>query len=345
MGWLGDRVGLKVTVVAATAMSALLYCAYAFASSFSAFLVVVALLAVSERGSQGVRQALSLSVLPSDKRVKVRAFMATAFNVGAASGAALAGTIIQIDTHSAYGVLALSVGAALGLVSILTTFLPAVPSASSPATKRFGIALGDKPFVAVTTLQGILSLHTSIFSIAVPLWIVNNTQAPGLMVGALAILNTVLCVMLQVRFSARSETVAGASRTAVTGGVAVLVASVAFALSASVSSTMSIALLTVGMIGLTFGELWISASAWGMAFGLAREDSQGQYQSLFALGATGQDAVGPLIITFGVLAAGQSGWIILGLGYLTVALVLLPVAKWAENRHLAANDARVAVTL
>ncbi|AND17186.1 MFS transporter [Rathayibacter tritici] len=338
VGLAADRLGAKQVVAGCAFVSAALYLAYMFVHSFIVFLVVVALLAITERGSQGARQAMVGQIVPEASRVSTRAFLAVLFNIGASIGALVAGIVIQVDSAPVYVILVGGNAVALATVGTLTML---IRGGSAPAVfekRRFGGALKDLPFLAVTGLQGVLSIHASIFAVGLPLWIFTATSAPRGIIGLLAVTNTVLCVLLQVRLSRGSETISGAARSASLAGVALLAACCAFAVSEGLGSAPASVALVVGVAALTLGELWASASGWGMAFALAPERAQGEYQSVFALGATAQDTVGPILMTAFVLTAGPVGWLVVGLIAVLSGALLRPVGLFAERSMAGVHD-------
>jgi hypothetical protein len=152
--------------------------------------------------------------------------------------------------------------------------------------------------------------------VALPLWIAHRTDAPAWLVGALMVLNTVLVVLGQVRASRGSETVPGAAAAIRRSGWLLLVACLVFAVSGHVVA------LVVGVIVLTVAEMLHSAGSWGVSFGLAPEDKQGQYLGAFTMGTRIYDTVGPGLVTAMTLGAGPPGWVALGVLYLVLALSL-----------------------
>ncbi len=331
-GHLADRLGAREVATALALLNALLFGCYALVHSFATFVVVVSLVAVVESGNHAVRNALVAGVMGSGSRVRVRAYLRSVLNVGISLGAVLAGIALHADTRGAYLALVAGQAGSFLVVAVITLRLPHVPPA--PAEQRAGrrwLALRDLPFLAVTGLSGVLVINSSILMIALPLWVVQRTAAPRSTVAALFLLNTVMAVLFQVRASRGSEEVTGAARAGRWSAFATAAACVGYAAAAGLPASYAVALLVTGTALLTVGELWQSASSWGLGYELAAPQAQGQYQGVFALGFGGQEIVGPAFVTLLALSWGLTGWLTIAAVVLAGGLALPPVARWAAR--------------
>ncbi len=162
-----------------------------------------------------------------------------------------------------------------------------------------------------------------------PLWIVHRTRAPAWTVAGAVLLNTVLVVTLQVRASRGTDTVHGAARAMTRVGVLLLAACLVFASTGRLSALGAIAVLGGGCVLLTFAEMSQSAAGWGLSYGLAPEDRQGEYLGAYAMGTRIYDTLGPVLVTAMILGLGQLGWGLLGLLYLFLAIALSASVRWA----------------
>jgi hypothetical protein len=81
-----------------------------------------------------------------------------------------------------------------------------------------------------------------------------------------------------------------------------------------------------------------AASAWGLSFGLAPEDAQGQYQGLASSSYALAAMLGPALMA-GIVAAGTAGWLAFGAVFLVAGCATVPVARWADGRRAAAAAA------
>lgn len=72
--------------------------------------------------------------------------------------------------------------------------------------------LRDRPYAVVSLLNMVLQLHIPMITLAIPLWIVERTNAPGWTVSALLVLNTVSIVLCQVTVANRVTSLKSATR-------------------------------------------------------------------------------------------------------------------------------------
>ncbi|MER5704726.1 hypothetical protein ABT023_22675 [Micromonospora sp. NPDC002296] len=130
--------------------------------------------------------------------------------------------------------------------------------------------------MAVTVLDGIMSIHHQVLLFALPLWIVGHTSAPRWLIGAGAFVNTALVVLLQIRASRGVTDSITAGRAMRRAGLAFFVGMAAMAAAAGLSSRLAL----VGVIVHTIGELWHTAGSLELRFSLAPAHAQGQYMGL-----------------------------------------------------------------
>ena len=124
------------------------------------------------------------------------------------------GFAIAADTRTGYVALILTAAAASLAAATIFLRLPSVAPIPAPTHGPRLIALRDRPFLAFTLVDGLMSMHFSLLTIALPLWIAGHTTAPIWMISALTLVNTVLVVLLQVRAARSTTTVPGAARAA-----------------------------------------------------------------------------------------------------------------------------------
>jgi hypothetical protein len=136
-------------------------------------------------------------------------------------------------------------------------------TAAGRARSGTGRAFGDRPFLAVGAVNGVLMAHNSLLAIALPLWTLTRTDAPNVLVPILFAVKTMLCVLFQVRASRGAQTAIGAGRAMRRSGVVLAAYCLSFAASAWTRGWTTIVVLAAGTAVLTLGELAQSAGAWG----------------------------------------------------------------------------------
>lgn len=337
LGSLGDRIGHRRVWILLTLVHAAAFAAYPLVTGYPAFVVLVAVVALADVGISPVRGAyLSLMAGP-EVRVKARAYNQAVYNAGFALGAAGAGIALQFDSIAGYVALVLANSVSYLVAALVLLTLPAVAVQARKERTRVGAVLRDRPYVVVSVLNGLLMTYAAVLLVAIPLWIVNRTQAPAWSVGAVMILNTVLVVLLQVRASKGADTVPGAAIVIRRAGFAMLLACLILAVSGMLPTVPALLTVVLGVTMLTVAELFHSAGSWGVSFGLAPEDRQGEYLGAFAMGGRIYDAVGPALVTGLALGLGAPGWVALGVLFLGLAFALAKASTWAQSRLTASS--------
>ena len=102
-----------------------------------------------------------------------------------------------------------------------------------------------------------------------------------------------------------------------------------FAATPALPAPGAVIVLGAGCVLLARAEMSQSAAGWGLSFGLAPEDRQGEYLGAFAMGTRIYDSLGPILAAAVILGLGQLGWVVLGLLYAGLALGLSAAARWA----------------
>ncbi|MEU5904938.1 MFS transporter [Micromonospora sp. NPDC047467] len=328
-GYLADRIGPRGAQVGGLIAAGTLTAGLITVRSFAAFLVVGAATALADAIERGARGALIAGAIPADQRVHTRAYLRATTNVGISVGAVLGGFAIAADTRTGYVALILTAAAASLGAALVFLRLPTVAPVAAPTQGPRLIALRDRPFLAFTLLDGLMSMHFSLLTIALPLWIAGHTRAPAWMISGLTLVNTLLVVLLQVRAARSAVTLPGAARASRRAGVAIALACVLFAASGTLPTVAAVALLCCGSLAHVIGELWHSAAGWGISFGLAPADAQGQYQGAYGMGYELGKMLAPVVVTSLALGWGVPGWLLLGGLFLLLGALVPPVVRWA----------------
>ncbi|PPA59532.1 MFS transporter [Micromonospora chalcea] len=331
MGYLADRLGPRGLQMAALLASAGCTAALVAVRSFPGFLAVGVLMALADAGTRGARGALIAGAVPPDQRVRTRAYLRAVTNVGISVGTVLAGFALAADTRGAYVTLILLDAATYVLAAAVLLRLPPVPPVPAPAHGPRLIALRDRPFLAFTVLDGLMSMHFSLINIALPLWIAGHTTAPNWLISVCLLVNTVVVILFQVRASRGTEDLTGAGRAARRAGVLLAGACALFAAGGGVPVAVAVPLLLAGALVHVVGELWHAAAGWGISFGLAPAHAHGQYQGAYGMGMQLGSMVAPVVVTTLAIGWGVPGWLVLGGVFLLLGALVPPVVRWAAR--------------
>ena len=340
LGMLVDRIGARRTAMGLQLAKCLLVLLLTAAQSFWQLLVLVALLGAATRGGQTAWQVLVADVVGPGQRVRVQALTRSAFNIGVSAGVLIAAPVIALTDRGPFVAVLAGVGLCYLAVSQVTVRLP-VPHQSVRADLTERPARPGAGFVLLGFVTGFLGLHITILEVAIPLWVLKETDVPKAVVSLLLFTNTVLVVALQVPLSRWSNTVRGATGALAGSGAVVAACCAVFATTHDRGGWTAIALLLAATALLTMGEIFQSAGSWGLSFELAPIGGRGGHLGAFSLGSALQDVVGPALVTFVVIQQAPRGWWLLAAALLAAGALAVPLAG-AAHRHLLAATAATA---
>ncbi|MFI5489025.1 MFS transporter [Micromonospora echinaurantiaca] len=330
VGHLADRRGprevyLWMLVIQGVAMAALVV-------TQSFWLVLVALcIGELARSAGGAARGPLVRGIGGAQLSSYRAYLRSVANLAGSCAAVAAGFAVQLDTRPAYLTLVLANALSFVASAAIVAALPPLPPVPAPPRANRWEVLKDRAFVAITVLDGIMSIHHQVLLFALPLWIIGHTSAPRWLVGAAALVNTALVVLLQVRASRGVDDSVTAGKAVRRSGVAFFVGMGVMAAAAGLPSWLALASIVVGIFVHTIGELWHTAGSLELRFNLAPAHAQGQYMGLFGFGTGLANMVAPTVLALFCIAWGVPGWLVLGGVFIVVGLVTPYVVRWAER--------------
>jgi MFS family permease len=321
VGVLGDRWGARRVLVLLFAYRALAFAALAVAHDFATVVVGVVAAGVISRATGPLTQALVLDVVgPQASGVEALAVVRALRNAGFALGAAPAAIAVAVGARDAYrGVLFLSVASFL-LAALAVRGVSGGRGTPAPGRRRTRM-IRDGRFVVLTVASGMLTLHALVLAIGFPLWLVQHTAAPRWLAALLAAVNTVLSVLLQVRFSRGAERLATSRRMLVVSGLLLAAVCILVPVTGRLPALLSGACFVLLVTALTFAELWQSAGSWGYTVALAPEHQRGSYLAFFSLGFTAVTIAGPALIT-ALVDLRLLGWLLLAAWFLVATAIV-----------------------
>ncbi|RKR90782.1 putative MFS family arabinose efflux permease [Micromonospora pisi] len=331
MGYLADRYGPRGVQLLGLLASAGFTGALIAVHSFPQFLAVGIATALSDAAFRGARGAMIAGAVPPDQRVRTRAYLRATTNVGISIGTVLGGVGLAADTRAAYVTLICVNAGSLAVAALVLIPLAPIPVVAGPGHGPRLIALRDRPFLAFTVLDGLMSMHFGLLNIALPLWIAQHTDAPRWLISVLLLVNTTVIVLFQVRASRGTEQLTGAARAARRAGLAIGGACLLYAASGGVPTPVAVGLLVAGALVHVVGELWHSAAGWGISFGLAPAHAQGQYQGAYGMGMQLGSMLAPVLVTSLAVGWGAPGWLVLAVLFALLGAAQPPVVRWAAR--------------
>ncbi len=309
MGHLADQVSPKQLNIWLSMVSALGMALYALATTYTWFFIVAMLLAVSDQGGRAARNTLMARVGGPDGRVRIRAYTRAIVNLGIGVGSLLGGVALAVDNPLFYrGLIVLNACSTLAS-ALMMRRLPEIPVVRAAIKPRRTEALRDHTYVVLTVLNMVLSMHFMLLELIVPLWIVNHTTAPRWVAAGTYLVNTMACVLFQVRMSHGAEDTRLAARMQRSGGLWLGMGMLVYA-SASLfrSAWLAAIVMLLAAAVEVFGELKQSGGSFGIGFNLPPEHLQGQYQAVWSLSWGFGAIIGPTWFTFLAFHLGLWGW-------------------------------------
>jgi len=339
LGRLVDRYGARDAYAALLVVQGVSRIGFAVAASTATFALSAAVAAATAAGATAAVGALMADLPGPGGPARARAFLRSMTNIGVAVGAVLAGVVVQWDSSAGYRLMMIANGLAFAVAALTVLRLPRNLARRVPDPDELPRAnvMTDRRFLAVTGLNAVMSLHFDVLTIAVPLWIVLDTDAPRWLVSCVLLVNTALVVALQVRLSRHSADLQGAARALRRSGVVFLVAWILLAGAGSVSTIGAVVLVVVAVGIHSLGEIDQTAAGFTVSYDLAPEHAHGQYQSAFVLGRGVARAIAPSLLTVLCLGLKTPGWIVLGL---LVTLAGHLASTTVRNAHRSASTTR-----
>jgi MFS family permease len=349
LGRMADRVGAKRMWQVTSAVEAVLYAGWPFLAGFWQFVAMMIVMSVVEAGRRSGRGAYTIAVFPREERVRSQAYMRAARNVGYTLGALAAGVALATGRDEVVQAVPLLTAFLLALNAWWVFKLPDVtrePSQESvleevvehAGEKRS--ALHNRGFFLMSICNGVLGTHGVLLNVVIPLWLVQETDAPHVLLAWLFGTNTVMAVGLQVA-AARGVVDVRRSLQAQYRGAACFVLSCGIVLvTHDTVGWVTIALVWIGHVTVTGSELFQSAGMWGLVSELSDPDRLGEYQGVSGLGYTMGDVWAPALYTYLAMSWGPPGWIVIAAIVVVAALGIGP-SSYAAQRYLVRMKAPV----
>ncbi|MEU1330633.1 MFS transporter [Streptomyces sp. NPDC005865] len=350
-GVLADRYGARRVLAAVYLGRGVCCAAYVLVTGFWQFMVVTLCAVACDRAGPPVLQALVAVAVPERReRTRLLAVVNVVRNCGLGVGAMAAGVALAGDTQAAYRVTLIAIGLAFlgGAVLVLRVDELAAPAADLHAdadtdadsepretAERAVTArvLPDARYLTLTALNFLLFSFDTMLLVAMPVWILEHTDAPRATVSVLFTLNTVLVVVLQIPVSKLATGRRRTTRMLTWTGAVLAVSSLCFAASGAVAGGSAVAWLAAAVVTLSLAEVTANSAVWDLSIALAPEERRGRYLSVFNLSVAGQRVLGPVMVTGLLLGSGALGWV--------VAAAVLVAAGFAAERVARAAGRRI----
>ena len=339
LGKLADRFGAKRMWVVASLVEALLYVVWLAIHSMATFVAMMVVLELVVTTSRSARNAYRFDVFPREERVSSSAYFRAARNVGYTLGALLAGLALATNDDAVIRMVPVATAALLLANAALVSRMPRsahhveheVPLEEVAHAHGRRSALRNRGYLLMSVFDGVLATHQVLLNVVIPLWLVEETDAPRVLLAWLFGTNTVMAVLLQVR-AARGVVSVADSLRAQRRGAAFFVLSCGIVLvTHDTVGWVTIVLVWVGHVTVTGAELFNSAGDWGLQAELSDPARRGEYQGVTQLGYTLGTVWAPAVYTFLAMEWGTPGWFVIAGVVAAAAVGIHPAARAAER--------------
>ena len=345
LGRLADRIGPKRAWAISAAGQGAMYAVWPFIDNFAGYLAMAVVMEVVGSLGGAAHGAYTIDVLPPAERVRSRAYMYSALNVGFTLGALLCGIVLAFES-----VALLNLIPVLSMLAFVTnawfiTRLPKAPHDLKTAEERRARVPGPGPlrnigWLSTAFFGGVMWTNQVLLHLVIPLWLVQRTDAPWVIVAFLFGTNTVMCIVLPMAAARGIKDNATALR-------AVRISALFFVVTCAITlathetvGVLTIVLFFVGHVTLTGGELFLSASSWTFEAELMDPRRRGEYQGASELGGTLGRVWAPAVYTFLALSWGAAGWVVIAAIVTVAAIALHPSVRHARafiEQHVPAD--------
>jgi MFS family permease len=321
-----DRLGPKRVWTLTTWGRSACFLVLPFVGSFTEYLLVGLAFAVFGSAGGSAHQAYVVDVLPRKERVETQAYMYSALNVGFTLGALIGGVALAFDNLTVVRWTPLFAAALMALNAYWVARLPQAPhdlrAASGEArVKPTGPGpLRNVGWILGTFFIGVLWSNQVLLNVVIPLWLVEATDAPHVLLAWLFGTNTVLCIFLPAYTSKGVRNLDDALRYVWISSAFFVVSCLITMVTHSTVGLVTVLLVWLGHVTVTGAELFVSGASWAFEAELMDPKRRGEYQGVAEVSGSLGHVWAPAVFTFLAMEWGAEGWLVIA-GIIVAATV------------------------
>ena len=299
VGQLVDAVGPRRMIQAGNVVQCLAFALYPLAESVVWVGVLVAAATLGRTMFWGAHGPMVAQITKPGERELWYGFLQATRNAGMGVGGVLAAVALAIDTDAAYHAVALGNATSYALAFVLMAGVRGGDRAHTgltPATGGWGLLARDRAYLVLVAVIFCYVLAEMTLNVAMPVYFAEMLGLPGWVPGAVFVVNT---VMIGLGQGVVVRLMTGRVRTQVMLGSVVFTGSsfVLFYAADALSAPVALALVLVGAVVYTIGELMSGPVIGALAAEAAPEEHRGRYMSATQLAWNTAGALAPLLYT------------------------------------------------
>jgi MFS family permease len=338
MGKLVDRFGPKRMWAVSAIGQAAMFSLWPFITDFRGFVAMAVGMEIVGALGHAAHSAYTIDVLPPGERVKSRAYMYSALNLGFTLGSLTGGIALAFHSNDVLHALPWFTTVVFLVNAVAVTRLPRAAHDNRTAAERRMKVPGPGPlrnpgWLLTTFFEGVFWTNQVLLNVVIPLWLVEQTDAPRVLLAFLFGTNTVMCIFLPMA-AARGVTGLPTALKAIRISSAFFVISCVITLAThDTVGWLTIALVWLGHVTVTGAELYLSAASWTFEAELMDPRQRGAYQGTANLSGTLGKVWAPAVYTFLAMNWGATGWLIIA-GIIVAATVAIHPSTRLARRFL-----------
>ncbi|MFI5493724.1 MFS transporter [Actinoplanes sp. NPDC051859] len=345
MGKLVDRFGPKKMWAVSAAGQAAMFAVWPFITDFSGYLAMAIGMEVIGALGSAAYGAYTIDALPPGERVKSRAYMYSALNVGFTLGSLIGGIALAFHSNDVLHALPWFTAAVFLVNAAAISRLPrAAHDKRTPVERKVKVPgpgpLRNPGWLLTSFFSGVFWTNQVLLNVVIPLWLVEQTDAPRVLLALLFGTNTVMCIFLPMA-AARGVTGVPTALRAIRLSATFFVISCLITLAThDTVGWVTIALVWLGHVTVTGAELYLSAAHWTFEAELMDPRQRGAYQGAAEMSGTLGKVWAPAVFTFLAMNWGATGWLVIAGIIVLAAVAIHPSTRMARRfleRHVPAE--------
>ena len=309
-GHAADRVSPRRLAVAGITIEAGSLMAVPVVTDLWILTILISTASFGSRGAVSARNTYVAHVFHGADGTHIRAQTRVAVNLGVGLATLTAAATLALGEPEALQV-TMAIGSTTTLAGAVLTYRlprlrrvrrePQQRGATTPSPWR------DRTFLSLTGVNVIAGTQISLFQVGLPLWILDDTEAPAVLVSITLLINTLLIVALQVPLTRGLESMPRAGLAYLASGNLLVLACACYYSASLCAPQSAVVLLVTGVVAHTVAEVWAVGAAQSAAFELAVPGQAGVHQGAYVAAQSTSSMIGPVLVTVAV-TAGVAGW-------------------------------------